>query len=180
MSDKQLSGITDATLPLGGSEEVHCVQVGNSRVFTVNDILNMGAVRFDGAQTFSETEQQQVCDNLGLKKVKEYVSPSQVITSGGLLSLTHNLGVEPTDFVVILECTSAEFGISSGEKIVINVNLSGDSGDRGVVISPNSTTLEIKYGSASTCFSSIKFSNGNTGNLSNGKWLVKFIARAFV
>jgi len=113
---------------------------------------------------------------------KFYESPEQTITSGGILTLAHNFGIEPMFIQVVLICKTAENGYSVGDKLFINPNLSRTSTyAQGVVIVPDATNLNIRFGSgyAGTVFTSLNKSTGAVANLNSTHWNVIFRAWAF-
>jgi hypothetical protein len=65
MADSQVGDLTAATTPLSGSEDIHAVQSGNSRKLTPNNILEKGAVRFDGVQSLTDAQKEQARSNIG-------------------------------------------------------------------------------------------------------------------
>ncbi len=112
---------------------------------------------------------------------KFYDSGEQTITSGGTLTLVHNLGIEPTFIQVILKCITAEAGYSVGDKLFINPNItkSGTS-NQGIVVVPDATNLNIRFGALATyVFAGLTKNTGTSVNLTNTKWKVIFRAWAF-
>jgi len=108
-----------------------------------------------------------------------YQSPDQTITGGGSLTLAHGLGVEPLFVQVLLKCITAEFGYSVGDKLFINPNLSKNTtGAQGVVIVPDTTNLNIKFGNGTNVFAGLNKTTGAAVTLTDTKW--KVIFRAFV
>ena len=111
---------------------------------------------------------------------KFYDSGERTITTGGILTLPHNFGIEPMFIQVVLICKTAEAGYNAGDKLFINPNVSRQSTyAQGVVVVPDSINLNIKFGNYTTVFSSLNKSTGATVNLTNTKWNAIFRAWAF-
>ena len=134
---------------------------------TISDTLGVDKVK-DGSVTPEKTS--------GLPFTKEYVSPEQAIAVGGALSLSHGLGEPPKFWQRYLICKVAEAGYSVGE--IIDVAGTQDASVAyGVSIVPNASTLECRYGNASSAFFALNKSTGATSNLTNANW--RLIVRAW-
>jgi hypothetical protein len=79
--------------------------------------------------------------NLGIKK---YQSSNQTITLGGLISLTHSLGVEPDIVQLWAECIVANNGFSVGEAALLPANSYDGSSDIGCTMTKTSTQIHIR------------------------------------
>ena len=111
---------------------------------------------------------------------KYYQSSDQTITSGGSLTLAHRLGVEPIFIQVVLKCITAEAGYSVGDKLFINPNLSKNTtGNQGVVVVPDATNLNIKFGNAANVFTGLTKNTGASIGFTDGKWRIIFRALSF-
>ncbi len=116
---------------------------------------------------------------------KYYQSSEQTIGSGGSLTLAHGLlahglGVEPIFIQVVLKCITAEAGYSVGDKLFINPNLSKNTiGNQGVVIVPDATNLNIRFGNAASVFTGLTKNTGASIGFTDGKWRIIFRALSF-
>lgn len=108
---------------------------------------------------------------------KEYVSPEQVITAAGALTLAHGLGVTPKFWQRYLVCKVAEFGYSVGD--VVDITHTQDvSAHYGLSIVPDATNLVCRYGSASIPFFVVRKDTGAVATLlANANW--RLIVRAW-
>jgi len=114
---------------------------------------------------------------LTVKGLKEYESGEQVITSGGLLTLSHGLGVIPKIVELRLICKAATSGFSIGDEILItNAGSSSGAFAQSVVLSD--TTIEFRYEDSGTCFTYSNHSSGAAVALTNSSWRLKIKAFA--
>lgn len=97
-----------------------------------------------------------------------YESPGQTITTGGGLTLAHGLTGRPVLIFAELECTTAEFGYSIGDRLAI-ISFD-DSGDRGVAIVPDATNIVLRYAAVATVFEHINKGTGAGELLTNANW----------
>jgi hypothetical protein len=105
---------------------------------------------------------------------KEYISPEQTITSGGLLTLTHNLGARPKFWCYSIVCKISEGGYAVGEELMLpgTQNLSSPY---GIAISPDSTTLSCRIGTSLLFI--INKAGNNTITITPANW--RIIVRAW-
>lgn len=104
---------------------------------------------------------------------KPFLSSAQTITSGGLLTLAHGLGSEPTIIQCYLECTSAEDGYTVGEKLFISPDNGPDGGgsaDTGMSSTFDATNVYIRYAANSQTFRQINQTSGQTVELTNANF----------
>jgi hypothetical protein len=106
-----------------------------------------------------------------------YVSSDQTITAAGSLTLAHSLGVAPKIVAVELVCQTGEQGYSAGDVIAYHTK-AGATTNRDLIIVPDSTNLNIRFGSAANTFSVIHKTTGVDADLTNGNWKVRFKAYA--
>ncbi len=109
---------------------------------------------------------------------KSFESAQQTITAGGALTLAHGLGIQPKNYSAFLQCTTAEFGFSIGQEMQISTNASSLNGNvnKGLVVVPDATNLNIRFGSNSNTFDSLNFGTGAQVLLTNASW--KLVMRA--
>lgn len=110
--------------------------------------------------------------------IPSHISASITGVSGGLVTVTHNLGVVPDTFNVELTCTGAESGFSVGNKIYfpVGMDFAGGSTLYGVQIQEVTTAqYKVRMGTAWQALASNKGSaTGITPSLVN--WTAKIIA----
>lgn len=111
------------------------------------------------------------------KLSKEFVSSEQAITSGGLLTLAHLMGVKPKVIQFISICKTAEGGYAINDEIIVDTTDSGNAGNTGLCVKFDATNIIIRFGSAGTVWFYLDTSSGNRTALTNANW--KLIVRAF-
>lgn len=109
---------------------------------------------------------------------KSYTSSNQTITSAGSLTLAHGLGAMPSLVQVRLKCTTADNGYSVNDELVVNPGLSSNGGSEGVVVVPDATNLNIRFGSAAGAFKVLNKGTGAAGPIVNTSWAAIFKAWA--
>jgi hypothetical protein len=109
-----------------------------------------------------------------------YISPLQVITAAGSLTLAHGLPVAPGIVLVHLQCITAELNYSVGDIVVASPSSEGNN--QGISIVMDAMNLHIRYGSGAGAgggtpvYSIIGKTTGNTSGITNANW--KMIFRA--
>jgi hypothetical protein len=99
-----------------------------------------------------------------------FLSSAQTITTSGLLTLAHGMGVEPKIITLTLQCLSADLGYSIGDRIQAEFN-NGDSGQSRVnTARKDSTNIYLRYSDLSQCFASGVKSTGDLIALTNSRW----------
>lgn len=111
---------------------------------------------------------------------KEYVSPEQVITSAGSLTLAHGLGVLPKLYRTSIICKTAEQNYSPGD--VVEVGGFADVTDtgsftKGVAIFSDSDNIGIRYVSSASAFQVINKTTGASAQVTNANW--RLVVRAY-
>ena len=104
---------------------------------------------------------------------KSFESTQQTINNGGSLTLAHGLGVQPKLYQPYLQCTTAEFGYSIGDEILLNPG--GGTANKGIAIWPDATNLNVRFGSSQPDI--INKSNGSGGTITTANW--KLVVRAW-
>jgi len=117
---------------------------------------------------------------LGVVFAAKYVSAEQAITSGGLLTLTHNLGAAPELYRLSLVCQSAEHGYSVGD--VVETHAARDQSDTGVVVKGvsvvgDATNISVRYVNNTAVFGGLNKGTGAPTAFSNASW--RLIVRAW-
>jgi len=108
--------------------------------------------------------------------VKSYTSPQQVITSGGLLTLPHGMGVSPKFVVASLVCITSESGYISGQEFSVHHTVMQPD-NRGVSVIFDATNLNVRFGSEPVVFTGLNPTTGAITTLTNANF--KLILRAF-
>lgn len=116
---------------------------------------------------------------LSIKLTEYYGSTEQTITAAGSLQLTHSLGTEPLIIQCLLICKTSENNYSVDDKVFINHGqMSSDvNNNYGVSIVPDSTYLNIRFGSATGVFNITDKTTGAGVGITAANW--KFIVRAW-
>ena len=101
-----------------------------------------------------------------------FVSSGQTITSGGALTIAHGIGAMPTLIQARLHCLTAEAGYSAGDDLIINPHQMdvGTAASRGLVIVPDATNLNIRFGSNANAFEALNKGTGTAAALTNANW----------
>lgn len=111
-----------------------------------------------------------------------YDSGDQTITAGGALTLAHSLGASPKFIQCLLKCNDGggDVGYANGDYVFINTT-GYDGGtsasSTGVSIVPDSTNLNVRFGSAAEVFIINNKGTGALQAITASKW--KFIVRAY-
>lgn len=107
-----------------------------------------------------------------------YLSPAQVITAGGLLTLAHGFGVAPRLRGVYLVCDIAEGGYAVGEEVnhPVGISVTTAGAHRGVSIRHDFVNLTIRYGSNANSFELLNATTGSAFSITNANWSARFWA----
>lgn len=187
-SRRGLVELATTTETQAGSDSVRAVTPGGMASVTAT-ISRRGLVELatnteaqngtDTVRAVTPAGLQAKVDSLDIPLITEgFVSSQQAITSGGILNISHGLGVVPFIVQAELVCVVAEDGYSVGQVMPINPS-HGDDGSNGsgMSIVKTSTQLQIKYGALSTVFVMVNRSTGNRAALQNGNF--RLVLRAF-
>lgn len=112
--------------------------------------------------------------------IKEYVSADQTIVAGGLITLSHGLGVMPKIVTLEYVCTTATDGYSIGD-VIDSSNFNYDHTDgtaTGFSTEKTTTQLLIRCAAAGPAFFAVKSGGGQIA-LANIAPNFKLVARAF-
>ncbi|MAH45009.1 hypothetical protein CMI37_04220 [Candidatus Pacearchaeota archaeon] len=104
-----------------------------------------------------------------------FTSAAQSITAAGSLTLAHSLGAEPTLIQVRLKNVTTELNYSVDDEVLINPFYRADQG-RGVVIVPDATNLNIRFGNGAATFELLDKTTGAHSAITNSKWNIIFKA----
>ena len=108
---------------------------------------------------------------------KSYVSPEQVITSAGSLTLPHSLPAPPALLQAQLICKVASNGFAIGDKVFVGIDTQESALSRGLSVVPDTTNLNVRYGSNGNVFVVINKSTGTAEVCVNANW--RLIVRAW-
>lgn len=101
--------------------------------------------------TFSSTSADDVVSPewlLGYLNKIRFVSTQQSMTAGGLITVAHGLGAEPTKFFLKLICKTADSVNSVGDKLSIPIGVSeASSQSAGVTVKQDETYVYVRVGS---------------------------------
>jgi len=110
---------------------------------------------------------------------EEFISAEQTITSAGLLTLAHGLGLIPGHVMIELVCKIAEDGFSIGD--IVDWDSSnqqdGTAGDKGIVVVKDATNIRVRFGSDAACLKLLQFDTGDGSVITNANWKVVVRAR---
>ena len=105
------------------------------------------------------------------KSIATFKSTLQTITSAGLLVLPHGLGGEPRVVQFVLQCVTAEFNYSVGDRIVASmVNNDTGTASRLNSVLIDATNITIRLSSATEVFAGANKTTGAAANLINANW----------
>lgn len=143
-------------------------------VVAAGDSFLLGDVG-DGGKTKRDTI-QGILDLAGGLFAEGFISSLQTLTSGGALTIAHGLGARPTHAVAELENQTAEHGYSVGDLIMTAaVGWGGPANNHGVVIVPDATNLNIRFGSGGAVMEGINKTSGASVSFNNTRWKIRFI-----
>lgn len=156
-ADLQLRDVTATSLSAG-------TIATSTYTFPVTDGIDGQVLTTDGAGVvaFEDIPDLRVFKN-------SYTSAPQAIVSGGLVQLAHGLPSLPTLVQLRLQCVVAEASFAPGEEVVINP-LPSVSNSKGCVIYPDSTNINIRFGSHSAVWALPDKLSGAITTLSNSNW----------
>lgn len=96
------------------------------------------------------------------ESAKRYTSTQQTMTAGGLITLSHGLGVEPFMYTFKLICTVDDLGYTAGQVVLLNPGVSSTNTSTGIGVRVSNTQIVTRVGSAG-----IQIVRGDTGAISN-------------
>jgi hypothetical protein len=110
---------------------------------------------------------------------KRFVSAEQTLTSAGAVIIPHGLGVTPALFQFRLICKTAEVGYSIDDELIISNGFESSTGSANYGFScvPDTTNINIRYGSQVQVFIVNHKTTGVGTGLNNVNW--KLIVRAW-
>lgn len=143
-------------------------------------VVNVGSA--DAAQLASDYANLVVrvsaLESSGGPFTKEYVSAEQTITTGGLLNLSHNLGVKPKHVALFLKCVTADQGYSAGQETEIGWGPQDSGASWGANYTATSSVISVRIGTTGEGFLIINMSNGTATDMtSTARW--RIIVRAW-
>jgi len=131
----------------------------------------------DNTTVMTPLRVSQAIDVLGIF-TKEYVSSNQTITTGGLLTLAHGLGVAPKNIFLELVCSTTEYNYSVNDVIIVSANNSSLGGTRPLGIYYDATNVYVRFTSGEPQqFLGVNKTTGVAVALTNANWRLR--VRAF-
>jgi len=109
---------------------------------------------------------------------KSFISSEQTITSAGALTIAHSLGASPSLVQIRIICKTAELGYSIDDEAIINTAGDTSTVNRAMSVVPDSTNINIRYGSDAKPVYVVNKTTGGSGGVTNASW--KLIVRAWV
>ena len=107
-----------------------------------------------------------------------YVSPEQVITTAGALTLSHGLGVMPILATFELVCKTSELGYTAGFRLPIGIMAApSGSNEYNASLAMDATNLVIRYANNADVFNVLHGTTGVGVTLTNGNW--RLVVRAY-
>lgn len=110
--------------------------------------------------------------NIPIFFTKEYVSPEQVVTAGGTITLTHGLGVKPKLVEAVIICKTAEAGYAVGDEVTVEIEATTISYNFSV--GRSATTLRCVCGSSGLVAIN---TSGSVSTLTSANW--RLVVRAW-
>jgi len=151
------------------------IAVGTGVTLVGNMVVNDGSATFRVRRLTSSTVSITRLERGGGGIfTKIYESAGQTITSAGLLTLSHGLGVEPKVMQFTLQCTTAELGYSIGDRLMVT---SISTNTRAQSITSDSSNIVIRFSDNSTPFAEASKTTGIATALTNSNW--QLYVRAF-
>jgi len=131
----------------------------------------------DNTTVMTPLRVSQAIDVLGIF-TKEYVSSNQTITTGGLLTLAHSLGVAPKNIFLELVCSTTEYNYSVNDVILVSVNSSTEFGNRPLGVYYDATNIYVRFtNDQPQQFLGVNKTTGAAVALTNANWRLR--VRAF-
>lgn len=174
--------INGFTIPAGRSYEVvfgAVVTLTNSASLVTNTGANIVAVAGDSCvirATADNVVEVLMYSRAAPPFSRFFVSAPQSITSGGGLTIAHGLGVAPFFVAIEFVCETADAGYSPGDRLQRPSGGSGIGGGSSVEVWPDSTNINVRYGTAS--WSIAHKTTGAQTTLTLANW--RAVMRAFV
>lgn len=109
------------------------------------------------------------------------LSSNITITSAAAWSFTHGLGKAAKAFELYLKCLTAELNWSVGDMVRVssdNAHGTNDQGAGAAILNGNTTTINGRFGSATSCFTINDHTTGQMTNITNSKWALVVAAWA--
>ena len=115
-----------------------------------------------------------VLESIPVIFTKSYISPGQLITTAGTLTLTHGFGVLPKVISYTLRCVTADAGFSPGDYLDANnfTYSAGGGMTSGLSNVFDTNTLTICYANIVSVFIAIHKTGRYGANLTNSSWLL--------
>ena len=110
-----------------------------------------------------------------------FTSAEQTITAAGALTIPHGLSASPSLIQLRLICKTTDLGYSVNDEIIMSMGSTDGGFSVGISVVPDSTNLNVRYGSYVSAATGVFFVNnkttGNTATITMANW--KLIVRAW-
>lgn len=166
--------VDDATI-LDLNSSGMLIGTSGARVTTILDEDN-----FASDSDTALVTQQAIKAYVDSQTVDTFTSSAQTITSGGLVTVAHSLGVTPAIVFFRLVCNDAggDAGYSQNDEILIPATSSVDAAiTKANTVYVDSTNVNVRFSASATCFTVGNKSSGTGVALSNSKWDLYIEAR---
>ncbi len=100
---------------------------------------------------------------------KSFTSTTTAIVSGGAVAMAHGLGVAPLLVQCRLQCVTNEAGFVAGQQVIYGI-CDGSTLNHGLSMAPDTTNMNIRYGSDVNAFVIPNASTGAGAPLTNINW----------
>lgn len=105
-----------------------------------------------------------------------YYSGNQAITSAGLLTLNHGLGVDPKIIQMWLICINAEAGYAAGDEVFVDFQTATTGTNRFNSVRFTGTQILVRYSDAAQVFTLANRTTGAAVAVTNGDWRLRIRA----
>lgn len=110
--------------------------------------------------------------------VDGYTSSAQTITSAGLVTLAHGLGVAPAIVMFRLKCTTTDGGYSIGDEVIMPPTANSDANNnKANTVYVDGTNVYVRFSNQTNCFTLGNKATGVAFGADNASWELYVEAR---
>jgi hypothetical protein len=111
--------------------------------------------------------------------IETFTSAEQTITSGGLLTVAHGLGVDPGSVEITLICKTAELGWGVGDVIrSVPLNNTTAATSKMNMMYSDATNINLRMSDVVNVFAAANKTTGAASTLTNANWKIIFRAQS--